>query len=422
MGKPYIQLLGFFLLFAVAGFSQRIESVPNEGFNSIDSTIRPGGISEKKIIEYIHTRDIGDDVGIVGGYVESIFHESIDSANVEVIIDGHREKELTALDGLFYFGHSSPGKLIDIKITHPDYHTYDTAFIIPDEKYAIHFFQLIPKYKILLRGRAFAGKIPLEDVDVNILFENKNYNLKTKGCYYDDEDYWNCLFDGMFKQDLTADDAGDSIYISLSKMGMKPLNYNMKFNEYTGEIMHFKMKYTSELPYVPLNSVNLKLGFPFFSSGGDWFVSLSYYRLLNKDRLRRFGLGLDGNMFLSTITVSHSTLPGLDVTSYDSTYIFSFIGPSALIWITRPERRYFSTYAGCTFAFMMGKGSFVAQPFIGSRIFLDYNKAISFDFRYSEFSYGITYYQFNLYGNANKYKVTETYKKINFILGLQVVF
>jgi hypothetical protein len=422
MRKLYLQLISFFLFFAVTGFSQVDVSETEVGFTNSDSTFISGRLSAAEIREYINSIDNKSNAGIIGGYIESIYHESIDSANVKVFIEGEQTNEIITDHGLYYFLHDHPGKLVDIEISHPDFHTFDTAFIITDEQSSIWSFQLSPKYKILLRGRVFAGKMPLKDVDVSVLFEGNKFTIRTKGCYYDDEDYWNCLYDGMFKKDLTAEDASDSIQIFLSKPGMKPLMYGMRFNEYTGEIMNFKMKYSSDLPYVPQNNLNLKLGFPFLSSDKDWFVSLSYYRLINQTSLRRFGIGVEGNMFLSTITVSHETLPGRDVANYDSSYVFGFIGPSALFWILKPEKRYFSTYAGCSFTFKTDNGRFVPQPFIGSRIFLDINKAVSFELRYAEFNSEITNYNFNLHGNASRYKVTDKFRKINFNLGIQVVF
>ena len=97
----------------------------------------------------------------------------------------------------------------------------------------------------------------------------------------------------MFKQELTADEASDSIYIELNYEGMKPLTRGMTFNEYQGDIMELQMKYESILPVVPMNSINLKLSFPFMSKDKDWFVSMSYYRLVNEKSLRRLGYGMD---------------------------------------------------------------------------------------------------------------------------------
>lgn len=422
MSKPYIWLFSFLFLFAVNGLSQENTRDTVGGFHIDDSAFFSSRLLEDEISKYIRSLDIGNNSGIVGGYIESIFHESIDSAQVIIKIEGKPVAEFYTRKGLYYFVHNHSGKLVDISILHPDFHVFDTAFIIPDRNYSVTFFQLIPKHKILLRGRVFAGRMPLAGVNVNVLFEDKEYNLLTKGCYYDDEDYWNCLFDGMFKQNLTAENTNDSIYISITRDGMKPLSYGMTFNEYTGEIIQFKMNYSSSLPNVPLNSLNLRLGFPFLSADRDWFVSLSYYRLLNNTNLRRIGIGLEGDMFLSTITVSHPTLPGRDIASYDSSYVFSFAGPSAMFWILEPERRFFGTYAGCTFSFKLDNGNFIPQPFIGTRFFLDINKAVSFEFRYAEFSSEISHYTFNLYGNASKEILREKFRKINVNLGIQIVF
>ena len=56
--------------------------------------------------------------------------------------------------------------------------------------------------------------MPLEGVDVEIRHGMEKYTMQTKGCYYDKDNYWNCLYDGMFKMELTTTDPGDSIFIS----------------------------------------------------------------------------------------------------------------------------------------------------------------------------------------------------------------
>ena len=127
-------------------------------------------------------------------------------------------------------------------------------------------------------------------------------------------------------------------------------------------------------------------------------------------------------MYVTTISVKHNTLPGLDKAVADSSYIQWFIGPSMLFWFVRPEKRVFSSYAGMTCAFNLNKLTFNLQPFIGTRFFLDMNKAISLELRYTEYKADITHYRFNPYGNAGKYSITDKLTKLNACLGVQVVF
>ena len=205
MGKHYLQFLGMFLLFAAGGFAQESEPILEEGFFSKDSIVKSVRLAEKEVYGHFRGLSKGSETGFVGGYVESIFHESIDSAIVQISVEGSPSENLIAAKGLFHLVHNRPGKHIEIQITHPDYHNFDTTFVLQNEGSSICFIRLVPRYKILIRGRVFAGKIPLEGVDVDLRFEGENYSLKTIGCFYDNENYWNCLFNGMFKKDLIAE-------------------------------------------------------------------------------------------------------------------------------------------------------------------------------------------------------------------------
>jgi hypothetical protein len=226
----------------------------------------------------------------------------------------------------------------------------------------------------------------------------------------------------MFKLELTADDPGDSIRIFLRKEGLRPYDYSMTFNEYKGEIMQMRMKYESRLPVIPGNNLNLKLGFPFLSVGEDWFVSLSYYRLINKAKLKRLAYGIDANMYITNVTVSHPTFDGLEHAEADSSYISTFLGPSVLFWIRSPEQRVLSSCAGVTLALEMESRVFTPQFFVASRWFLDLNKAISLELRYCEFDMDVTHYVFNPYGNAYKSEISEKFTKVHATLGIQIVF
>ena len=371
---------------------------------------------------YLQSISHKPDEFLIGGYVSSIFHESADSVKIRIKLDDQLIGSVYTHNGLFNIILKERGKLIDLSLTNPDYHTKDTSLLFPESGITPLYFMIAPKYKILLRGRVFAGNVPLEGVDVKINLEDKVYQLTTLGCYYDKENYWNCLFNGMFKLNLITTNPDDSIYIELSKKGMRTYKTGMKVNEYSGEIMNLKMKYEKNLPKVPYNNLNFKLSFPVLSLNDEWFIGLSYYRLINNQKLRRIAYGIEANTYITTVSVIHNTFSGLEPSTVDSTYISTFVGPSALLWLIPPEKRKFSTYAGCTFAYNFNKPALVFQPFFGTRYFLDINKAISFEIRYCEYKADVVNYTFNPYGSAYTYNVERTFSNLHASLGIQVVF
>jgi hypothetical protein len=93
-----------------------------------------------------------------------------------------------------------------------------------------------------------------------------------------------------------------------------------------------------------------------------------------------------------------------------------------IYYFIRPERRFFSSYLGCTFSVNINEAEFAPQLFLGSRIFLDLNKAISLELRYSEFDREVLHYTFNPYGKAFSGMETDTFSKLHATLGIQVVF
>jgi hypothetical protein len=412
------------LFFSGFCFSQVDEISYDSGSDEPDTVLSYRQVSAEEVRQYVTSLKSGQDVGVLGGYINSIFNEPVDSAIIHINIEGIVIDNIKAENGLFRLTllPFNKGKLISLVVTHNDYHPFDTTFIFDPEEPVILDIHLTPRYKILLKGRVYSRNMPLEGVNVEIKHLKNHYELTTRGCFYDKDDYWNCLFYGMFKQELIADDPSDSIYISFEKEGMKPLNLAMTFAEYTGEPMQLKMKYTSRLSYLPINNLNLKLAFPFTTSANDWYVGLSYYRLINIADLKRLALGLDANMLVSTITVEHPTFPGLELASSDSSYISGFIGPSIQIWLFKPDRRYFATYAGCTFALAVHDLQFVIQPYIGTRILLDFNKALSLELKYYSYEMDIVHYKFNEYGNADRYFITKTFNKFLVNIGVQVLF
>ena len=412
------------LCFSIRCFSQVNEIWPDIGFNDQDTIASYKPISQKEIEKYVLAIRLNQNIGIIGGYVSSIYHEPVDSAKIYLQINGKVIDTLFSLNGLFRTTISPAynDSVIVISIRHPEYYLFDTTFICNTTIPIIQNINLKPKFKILLRGRVYAGTMPLEGVSVKIKQNNKEYKTTTLECFNDKENYWNCLFFGMFKQELIADNPSDSIYLTLEKEGLKPLKLGMKFGEYSGEIMDLKMKYSSRLMKKYSNDCNLKFAFPFISTQGDWFTGLSYYRLINISNFRRVALGIDANLAISTIKTNYSTFPGLGEARVDSSYLSFFIGPSVLLWLLDPDRRYFSTYAGCTFALNTNDNTFGIQPFLGTRVFLDFNKALSLEIRYVSYNLDVMHYTFNPYGNAYSYSMNEKFDELLVNIGVQVLF
>lgn len=423
MFKFYSQVIAL-LFFSLIGFSQLNDTLIYADFEKGDTLQNLQPLTIEQLNEYVLSQQYIENEELIGGQISSIFHEVVSDAIISIKIQGQHTDSVKTKNGLFVLHNRSADKegLLNIKITHPDYYSIDSSFLYYQSGPIVLSFELTPKHKILLRGRVFAGNLPIAEANIEIIHADKTYSLKTLGCFSDDEGYWNCLFNGMFKQELIGGDPSDSIDLFITSKGMKPLHTGMIFSEYSGELMHIKVKYASKLSEIPSNNFHLKLGFPFATSDHDWFVDISYYRLFNKTNLKRFAWGVDGNMYVSSVSVSYPTLSGLDLAKVDSSYITGFLGPSLLFWILSPDRRRFSTYAGCTFAIQFNNPQLVFQPFIGTRYFMDMNKALSLEFRYSEYTRDITHYEFNPYGNAVSYIKSEHFIKFHVNLGIQVVF
>jgi hypothetical protein len=419
-----------FLLFSFSIYchSQVDKSRPDSGFEEKDNSTYQKNYTEREIKEYVTKVGKSTRSTVIGGLIASIFHEPVDSVAIGFFVEKEFKDSLFCFQGLFRFpvSQNDSGKLIGLHFNHPDYFPYDTSFIYNTIEPVILSINLRPRLKIALRGRIFAGNMPLEGVKVEIKNKDKIYQMVTRGCFYDKEDYWNCLYDGMFKQDLQFEKPSDSIVISFNKEGMKPLTLGMQVKEFGGEIMELKMKYTSKLPFIPKNDLSLKLGFPFTTSKNDWFIDLAYFRSLKINNFNRLSVGLDANMILTnvsnTVSVSDSIFPGKGVAVSDSSYISEFIGPSCLLWLTPPENRYFSTYMGLTAAFNINNHEFSFQPFIGTRVFLDLNKAISIELRHVSYNLDVVHYTFNPYGNAYRNMQLTDFNEYIFDIGIQVVF
>jgi len=410
----------FILFLPTLVYSQEDNFYADSGFVN-NSVVKE--FTNEEIHAYVFGLVDSSTKSIIGGNITSIFHEQVDSTWIIFTIDKLKTDSLFSRDGLFRIPieDGKKEKLIELKFRRSDYHLFDTSLIVKSSGSEILSILLIPKFKISLRGRVFAGNLPLDGVKVSIRENDKIYLMETRGCFYDKENYWNCLYNGMFKQDLIVENSNDSINLSFEKAGMKPLSVGMVLADYSGDIMEVKMKYTSKLPVQTNNCLSLKLAFPFISSNSDWLIDLSYYRTLKIKNLNRISVGLDASLILSPVSVSDTTFLN-NTATFDTSYISGYVGPSILFWLIRPENRYFSTYAGLTAGIGLDDGDFFFQPFIGTRIFVDFNKSISIELRHVSYDLEIVRYTFNAYGNAYRSTTLENFQDYLLDVGIQIVF
>lgn len=363
---------------------------------------------------------------VISGIINNNFYESIDTVNVLATAEEFNTTACSNDSGLFNikipFVPGNPVKTVHLSFYRYDYFPLDTDLVITNQASVERLnIVLIPKYKILLKGRLYAGNDLLEDVEVNIRYDNQIRQLKTKRCYYDAENYWNCLYLGMFKAEMVTDNPEDSIYLSFSKSGFKSKSYTMRFADYSGDILKFRMKYADTIPDLPNNNLNLKLTYPFGKNSG-WFLGFSFYRKLNNKILDRFRPGIEISLSSHKRSVSLNTLPGVSESNFDTIYTNFFIGPSLMFFITKPYIRRFSTYIGSTFSLAFDGGAFVLQPFFGTRYFIDMRKSISMDLRYISYDLNARNYSFSYTGNATGSNENISVERILINVGLQIYF
>jgi hypothetical protein len=361
---------------------------------------------------------------ILRGQVISIFHENIDSILIKVKTGDGEFMTYGNAKGIFGIEIPRPRKRQEIHFhfSQKDYRSLDTTFIYSAalEQHLIHV-SLTPKYKILVRGRIFAMHTPLEGVDVTVKHQDSNITTKSLGCYFDDENYWNCLYDGMFKVEITTLNPRDSVWLTFSKPGFRVKHVGFVFADYKGDIMKFRLKYADSIPNFGRNNINLKMGFPNIT-GKDWFIGLSYYRQIKLGNFDRLAPGIESSIIVTDYKTTLTTLPGKPEATVDSAYVTAFVGPSLLVWITRPDRRYFSTYAGSTWNFDLNMGKIVVEPFLGTRFFLDMNKSLNIEARYYSYHLNVKEYTFNEFGNAFRSDIEKVNAHFIINIGLQVNF
>ena len=402
-----------FSFFSVLVYSQ----IPETGFaNVVDSDVKTfNNIQFNQVADSILSAK--DNMLVLG--LKSQYRDFIDSA--EVKIDNY-PCEYSA-NGLYLIGlpANNTGRNIKVRINHPDYYPLDTLLSQTAIKNSRVILELKPKYKITLRGRVYTANTPLENVNVDILYSSDTIKLKTLDCFYDAEDFWNCLYHGMFKQDIVLENTKDSIKIVLHKPGYTTQYYYIKLNEYNGQVINFRLNFDSYLPRVYRHNLSLKLTIPIISES-NWFAGFSYLYTLKLNKFNRLALGAEGAIFVKDYKYSYETFTGAENAEADTSYLLGFAGPTAVFWITNPQLRKFSLYAGASYSYFFNNSSMNFQPFVGGRMFIDLNKAISFDIRYMNFDYDVLNYNFNPYGKLESYIKTESYEKILISIGLHIGF
>lgn len=381
---------------------------------------------EIQILKYDILPDDSLKVVVITGTVKNTYHEFIDSVLVTAKIREAVKDSTTNESGLFILKlpciSNRQTEYIHLSFFRYDYKPFDTTIVfsksVNPENITV---ELIPRYKILLKGRLYAGHLPLEDANVEIGFGDRILHMKTLKCYRDDENYWNCLYLGMFKTELVTDNPEDSIKLSFSKPGFKSQTNMLKFADYSGDLLRFKLRYADTIPDLPGNILCFKLTYPTGKNSG-WFIGLSFYGNLNPACLNRVKPGIDITMSSHRRSESLVTLPGASAESYDTIYTDFFIGPSVLFYITKPYIKRFSTYAGATFSFNLGSAQFVLQPFLGTRYFIDMRRSVNLDFRYISYHVNVSDYSFSFAGNAIESNQNIKVERILVNLGVQINF
>lgn len=361
----------------------------------------------------------------LNGTVQNTNREKLDSVWLTIEYQ-NKIDSLLILNGVFNQEILTSAKRLKAIFSKRQFRSFITEIEIPNNnKIEDINVVLYPSYSILLHGRVRIGNMPLEGVNVEVKHNNNTYKKQTLGCYVDSAEYWNCLYNGMFKTDIISNNPGDSITINFTKSGYKPLQKQIKFSSYDGSVLDIKLQYADIIPNQPLNNFNLKVAppanllYPGTENSG-WFIDVSYFRHLSK-KLNRIAIGAEANMISTNYTSIATFLPNADSTEFDSTFIDLSIAPAMLIWIIKPDRKKFGTYIGNALHYSFITNQFNYQPFIGTRYFLDLRKSISLEFRYLNHNIIRTGYdpQFTVPVRKNH---TESDQKWIINLGIQITF
>ncbi len=395
----------------------------HEGFeNSINNEWKE--FDTEEILDYLSQIKKEDNSIVIGGFIISVFREPIDSIKVKLYTIPSQKliAETYVENGLYSFQVSKKDLQESYRITteNIDYFPSDSVIQLKGKPQDVYAYSpvLRPKYKIALKGRVYAGNLPLEGANVLIEHNSNNYHLNTKGCYYDKEDYWNCLFDGMFLKEIVTKNVNDTVHLTIEKKGLRTIHDSFLFKEYSGKLLTYRMRYENMIPDIPSNQLSLKLAPPFLSNG-VWYIDLSYYRHIKK--LKRISLGIDGTTFIIPHTSEFNTFPNAEKGYFDTTYIATHAGPSVLFEVTAPNKRYFNTHLGMTYAFGLNQNKHFLIPFVGTKFFLDMSKSLNIELRYYRTGYDGIEYTFNPYGDPKPYTKETILESISLNIGLHLI-
>lgn len=366
---------------------------------------------------------------IITGYTHTIYAEPTPFIELEYSFNDENFKSITCnKNGLFYIPiENNNDKDLRLRSADKAYKQFDTIIKSPTKEQKHIPIIVSPRFKIVLRGRLIIGSLPSEGISVTIRHNQDTFRLKTLGCYTDDEDYWNCLYTGMFKQVINFDNPMDSIFLSFSKPGFKTSESSMLVSEYTGEVIETKLEYAKYLPKFPKHNLSFKYA-PQFTDA--WSVALSYTYLPKFNTFKRLGFGLEAAMLIKEVDDEINTYPdvnSLPDTSYTvlkstSSYTVGMFMPYVSFWLTKPERRRYSIYTGIAFPYTIPSNKIYIQPYIGGRMYIDINKALLVEARYLFYDMDIDNYEFNSYGNAISNKINQDYSQLMVNVGLQISF
>lgn len=424
MNILYKIFLPILILIAINSFGQADTKTGFKNWNPEDEHNPPGF---ENLNNYYDSLFKITDKPIIIGNVYTIFNETAPDCRLLITFDDKKEIELIADSlGRFYFVY--PDYKIDsikIQVSDNEYKKYDTIFKSRPELKDYFHIKVTPRYKILLKGKVYQGTVPKEDVDVTIIHNKDTFNLKTLDCYFDKEDYWNCLYDGMFKQAITFDNPNDSIIIKTSYPGFIDNIKIIDCSKYDGNVIDIKLQYSDKLPYFPTNNISLSLSPPFVN---DWMVEMEY--MYNPQKFKRFSAGVNIGMLISEYEYEFNTFPDLNNSTdssylkgtFDTAYISFKIAPKFKFWFTKPEQRNFGIYSGLEFPYMIPQNKFYLHAFIGGRFYIDLNKALLVELKYINYDLNLVKYDFNPYGNGYSYSENSSFNKLLINFGLLVSF
>lgn len=362
-------------------------------------------------------------------YTFSLFNEVLPNEPLLYAFDeaSFIETKSDSKGRLFLIPENENGKTLHIRTTNSDYHQIDTAISWQNLKNQPLLLWFQPRYKIVLRGRTIVGTLPLEGIQVKIIHNKDTMKTSTLSCYTDEEEYWNCLYNGMFIQEIVFDNPYDTVIINLSKDGLVAKSFSITCADYDGKVLPIKMKYKNDLPKVYKNNFLLKVGLPM---NDCWMIAFNYRYLLNLGSFNRLGFGMETGMIMTDVEKNIPTFPDLSsgadslsiIAKSDTSYISTYISPDIFFWINNPQNRRFASYIGLQMPYVINQKKFYFHPYVGTRYYLDMNKAIFGELRYLNYDLDLVNYSFNPYGEAYRNTINEPFNKLYLNIGLMVSF